>query len=144
MSNIRNDKVKQIINIEGNFAKAAKLYLEIGFRPVPICLKTSRQTVDIYDWISGGVTADSIDKHFSEHPDDVIGIHLGNSLMSIQASSEEAIDCLCKIEKEHLAAPKMIIQTPEGECHYFQTEKGVSFSDAFGRMKRFMSGMNSP
>ena len=140
-SNIRNEKIKQIIELEGDIALAAKLYLELGFRPVPLSIETSKPTVDLDNWINVGITADGIDQHFSNHPDDVIGLHPGNDLVIIQISSEEADASLSKIEQHHNAVPKFIIETPEGECHYFRKEEGVSVNNPLSSTGKHLDGI---
>jgi len=129
MSNITNDKMKRIIELEGNLATAAKLYMELGFRLAPLSKSTLSPAVDLTEWIEKAKSPVDVAKYFIEHQNSCLGLLLCDSLVVFQVSSKSGERFLFGLERKHGAAPSFITEDGGVISHYFLLGKGVSIPE---------------
>jgi hypothetical protein len=129
MHNISNDNMEKTLQLEGDFASAAKLYLEMRFCPVPLSKDTLTPTVDLAEWDHKIINGDHIDRHFTEHQNACLGLLLIGPLVGFQVSSKIGECFLFDIEQKHSAAPSFITEADGETTHYFLLEEGVTIPE---------------
>ena len=73
-----------------NIRSAAHFWFEFGFTPIPLVPGKKVTALRWAIW-SAGLSHDSIDQHWDEHPDHELGIIVDERIFVIDADSQEAI-----------------------------------------------------
>jgi hypothetical protein len=102
---------------------AACWLFHFGFKVIPINPQT-KETARKWTFIDG-LTIDRIVSHWSQHPDHDIGAIIDDSILVLDADSDESLSALNELEKAYGISPNLIVQTRKGEHHYFKRAAGT-------------------
>jgi len=118
-----------------DFLSAAMHAYGYGLAPIPIIQGTKETAVEQDQWLQNLNTPKVCD-YWKEHPEHELGCILDGQLIVLCANTPESIQRLKTIEKEFGLTPEVIIQTPEGQLHFFRCAQGtVAKSDAHSSEK---------
>ena len=124
MSNT-NIQEKQFDQVLLKDLKAAALqWFSLGYLPLPIIKGDKKPSVLVKEWLSN-LSEHSIDRHWTEHPNDDIGLHCSKGLVALDSDAPESLEAMTALEKDHGIKPLLTVKTKKGTHHYFKLGEGV-------------------
>jgi hypothetical protein len=120
-----NIQEKQFDQVLPKALKAAALqWFALGYLPIPISKGEKKPSVLPQKWLSN-LSEHSIDRHWTEHPNDDIGLHCSKGLVALDSDAPESLEAMTALEKDHGIKPLMTVKTKKGTHHYFKLGEDV-------------------
>ncbi len=129
MSNT-NIQEKQFDQVPPKNLKAAALrWFALGYLPLPISKGQKKPSVIPQKWLTN-LSEHSIDRYWTEHPNDDVGLHCSKGLVALDSDAPESLDAMNALEKDHGIKPQVIVKTKKGTHHYFKLGEGVQLKQS--------------
>lgn len=124
MSNT-NIQEKQFDQVLPKDLKAAALqWFSLGYLPLPIIKGDKKPSVLVKEWLSN-LSQQSIEKHWSQYPEDDIGLHCSKGLVALDSDSPESLEAMLALEEKYGVKPLITVKTKKGEHHYLKLGEGL-------------------
>ena len=104
--------------------EAALKWFALGYLPLPIIKGDKKPSVLPQKWLSN-LSEHSIDRYWTEHPNDDIGLHCSKGLVALDSDAPESLEAMTALEKDHGIKPLMTVKTKKGTHHYFKLGEDV-------------------
>ena len=129
MSNT-NTQEKHFDQIPPKDLKAAALqWFSLGYLPLPIIKGDKKPSVLVKEWLSN-LSQQSIELHWSQYPDDDIGLHCSKGLVALDSDSPESLEPMMALEEKYGIKSLITVNTKKGTHHYFKLADGVNLKQA--------------
>lgn len=115
-------------NLESKKA-ATMQWFELGYLPIPVREGTKLPRLKVKEWLSE-LSPQRIEQHWTEYPNDDIGLYCSNGLVALDCDSPQAIVAMIALEKEYGIKPLITVKSKKGTHHYFKLGEGVSLKQA--------------
>ena len=109
--------------------EAALKWFSLGYLPLPIIKGDKKPSVLVKEWLSN-LSQQSIEKHWSQYPEDDIGLHCSKGLVALDSDSHESLEPMMTLEEKYGIKPLITVKTKKGTHHYFKLGEGVSLKQA--------------
>ena len=117
---------------DGQFSslrEAALKWFSLGYLPLPIIKGDKKPSVLVKEWLSN-LSQQSIEKHWSQYPEDDIGLHCSKGLVALDSDSHESLEPMMTLEEKYGIKPLITVKTKKGTHHYFKLGEGVNLKQA--------------
>lgn len=105
-------------------AEAAHWWFEFGFTVIPIDPEEKHPSVKWQPWIDA-LSHDVITDYWLRNPHHDLGAVIDDRFLIADADSPESLAALHEIEKRHDVQPNLIVDTKNGQHHYFKRAEGT-------------------
>ena len=112
-----------------NLKAAALRWFALGYLPLPISKGQKKPSVIPQKWLTN-LSEHSIDRYWTEHPNDDVGLHCSKGLVALDSDAPESLDAMNALEKDHGIKPQVIVKTKKGTHHYFKLGEGVQLKQS--------------
>ena len=106
------------------FLAAALYWFRAGFSVSPIVPGTKRPAVKRDPWLEG-LSTESIQAHWSAHPNHELGFILGDDVLVLDADTPLAMAALDILEQQFGVESNFVVNTRRGQHRYYRSGAGV-------------------
>lgn len=106
------------------FHEAASRWFQFGLQVIPVLPDTKRPAVRWDPWLDD-LSLETIDSHWSRHPDHELGFITGDGLFVVDTDSPEAVAAFNQLMESLDISCNHIVDTTKGQHYYFKLAPGT-------------------
>jgi hypothetical protein len=113
----------------------AKAYRDFGLDVIPVLVGTTQAAVSTTRWIAD-LSSETIDAHWTKHPDHEAGFVVGENLIVFRVNGGESMAAFVSAMSECHVKPTMVVKGSEGNEFFFWRSEPTSTASISGQAQR--------